>query len=395
MGAKGNLKTNFFMDLFERREIPNVYKKLSYLNEEHFLNEADEKAFNTSFNYNIYTIALIPEYLKTELKNKEKYAEKTYFQNNLGYAIRIKDILSIDGYLKTQFKSNNKVIKRSLTRLESCFNISYKTFYGTITKKDYSFLMDSLREMLILRFIQRNDQNQKLKEWDLIVNKTFDQINNREASLFVIYDNNRPIDISLNYHYHKIIFSAISSYDIDYHKFGVGHVEMIKLIEWCIKDQFEILELGYGDLEFKKRWCNYIYNFKYQVIYTRNSLLVTLLAKLELSKLSIKEYLKARKLNLLYQKVREKLSFKKLKKSNEKAHLAYEKIPITEPERFEGLVKVNLEDKKYMFLRHIIYEFLYSTREHKDNTSIFKIFETPNSYLIRGKNNAQQITLKN
>lgn len=395
MGAKGNLKTNFFMDLFERREIPNVYKKISYLENNHHLYVTNSETDHDKEEYNLYTITLIPDYLNLTLKNDKKYIQKTYPQNNLGYAIRIKNIVNVDGYLKSQFRSNSKIIKQSLTKLESSFHIHYEIFYDNISRENYDFLMESLREKLILRFAQRQDDNKKLKEWDTILDATFNQINSKKASLFVIYDNNKPINISLNYHLDKIMFSAISSYDIDYHKFGVGHVNMIKSLEWCIKNKYEVLELGYGDLDYKRRWCNYIYNFKYQVIYTRNSLLVTLLAKLELSKLSIKEYLKARKLNLLYQKVREKLSFKKLKKSNEKAHLAYEKIPIIEPERFEGLVKVNLEDKEYMFLRRIIYEFLYSTREHKDNTSIFKIFETPNSYLIRGKNNAQQITLKN
>ncbi|MEB8347221.1 GNAT family N-acetyltransferase [Flavobacteriaceae bacterium KMM 6898] len=383
------------MDLFEKGEIADVYEKITYLENDQSLYEATKATKNTNEKHKIYTIALVPDYLNLVLKNDKKHVQKTYSQNNLGYAIRIKNIVNLDGYLKSQFKSNSKVIKRSLTRLESCFNIRYQIIFGSITKEEYGFLMSTLREMLIRRFAQRQDDNKKIKEWDLILDKTFDQIKNKEASLFIIYDNEKPIDISLNYHFDKIMFSAISSYDIDYHKFGVGHVEMIKLVEWCLKDQYDFLELGYGDLDFKRRWCNHIYNFKYQVVYNQESLFIPIFAKMELYKLSLKEYLKGRKINMIFNIIMEKLSFKKLKELNEASDFTIKNISITESVGYEILSIVDPETEDYMYLRRILNEFLYTSQEHKDYTSIFKISENPNTFLLKGKVNAQQITFKN
>lgn len=395
MGIKADFKTNFFVDLFEKREIPAIYSKILYLNDDQCLYDGLNKHTDASEIGDLYTVALIPDYFKPVLKNHKAYVEKSGNQENLGYAIFVKNVQSIDDYLKTQFKSNHKVIKRNITRLESCFNIHYRLFHGDISNESYDFLMGSLHEMLVRRFAQRKNDNKKLKEWDIIVNNTFELIKNKEASLFVIYDNDKPIDISLNYHHHKIVFSAIASYDIDYHKFGVGHVEMIKLLEWCIKDRYEVLELGYGDLEYKRRWSNHIYNFKYQVIYNQNALLMPFIAKLHFHKLTLKEYLKAKKANPLYQNVKERLTFKKPKGSNEDSELNYEKISITEQDRFELITKVDPETEDYMHLRRILYEFLYSGIEHKDNTSVYKITDKPQSFLIKGKNNTQQITFTN
>jgi hypothetical protein len=388
MGIKVNFKTNFFMDLFERREIPHVYDQILYLEENQILFEntgsSDVALQKVS---DLYAIALIPEYFKPVLKNHRTFVEKTGQQNNLGYAILIKNIINTDSYLKTQFKSNSKNIKRGLTRLESCFNIRYEMFYGNMTKEQYLFIMGSLKEMLIQRFIQREDENQKLKEWNIILENTLKQILKKEASLYVIYDDDKPIDISLNYHYHKIIFSAISSYDIDYHKFGIGHVEIIKLIQWSLKEQYNVLELGYGDLEFKRRWCNHIYKFKYQVIYNQDVFLMPVIAKFHLYKLSLKEYLKTKKIDVLFKRVTSSMS----KKTSSENDLSYEKITITDMDSLGDIVKVDLENENNRFLKRILYEFLYATVEHKNNTSIFEISKFPNSYLIKGKNNAQQI----
>lgn len=395
METKTHFKSNFFMDLFEKREIPDVYQKISYADSNKNLYETNTDEQIEQLKHHIYTVALIPDYFNLVLKEENMFVNKTYYQNNLGYAIRIKDIVNVDSYLKSQFKANSKVVKRSLTRLETCFNINYKIVHGSITKEEYDFLMSSLKEMLIRRFAQRNDENQKLKEWDIIVKNTFDQIIRKEASLFIIYDEKKPIDISLNYHFDKIIFSAISSYDIDYHKFGVGHVEMIKLLEWCIKDQYEFLELGYGDLEYKRRWCNHIYQFKYQVVYNQQSLIIPMMARMELYKLSIKEYLKEKKFNLFFSKLRERLSMGRGHQAYAEPDITYEKIDVSKSENFKSLFEIDPNIESNHFLRKPLYEFLYTSQEHKNDTSVYKLSELNNSYLFKAKNNAQQLIIKN
>ena len=44
-----------------------------------------------------------------------------------------------------------------------------------------------------------------------------------------------------------------------------------------------------GDLSYKREWCNHIYNFEHQIIYTKNSLLTSVKAFNEYLKVSVKE----------------------------------------------------------------------------------------------------------
>ena len=210
----------------------------------------------------------------------------------LGYAISLGKDMNPDQYVKQQFGSNAKTIRRYVNRLEACFNVSYKMFYGEIEYNTYMFIMTSLRSMLVKRFAQRNTTNSELQIWDEVVNDSYAQILEKKASLFVIYNESTPIEISLNYHFYKILFISTSSYDIDYAKFGLGHVEIYKQIEWCLANGVQIFEMGDGELDYKRRWSNAIYNFEHHVIYPKNSLVKKGMAQLEIGKIKFREYLK-------------------------------------------------------------------------------------------------------
>ena len=107
--------------------------------------------------------------------------------------------------------------------------------------------MNRLEKMLIKRFEQRNDVSQTLTQWDRYKEMYFSLINEKRASLFVIYHENTPIVISLNHHFQGRLFSAISSYDIDFGKFSLGSVEIYKKLDWCIANQHQSYEMGMGD----------------------------------------------------------------------------------------------------------------------------------------------------
>src|SRR5690606_19884949 len=184
-----------------------------------------------------------------------------------------------------------------------CFDINYKMFYGKIEKEEYDFLMNSLKKMLVKRFKQRNNVNERLHEWDHFHKIIFPLINQKKASLFVIYDEKKPIDISLNYHHDKIFFSAIASYDIDYAKFGLGHIDIYKQLEWCILNHYQIFDLGMGDMEYKSKWCNTIYKFNHHFIYQKRSIYSALITSSLIKKIITKQYLRNKKIDVLYKKI--------------------------------------------------------------------------------------------
>jgi hypothetical protein len=70
---------------------------------------------------------------------------------------------------------------------------------------------------------------------------------------------------------------------------------------------------------------------------------------------------------------------------------------LRDPEReFSGkaLEKIDLEEAKYNHLLPVFFDFLYLNAEKLKESEIYKVLDTPSDYLIRGKNSAQQITLK-
>ena len=60
----------------------------------------------------------------------------------------------------------------------------------TLNFSDYIKVMSALKSMIISRFSQKNKTNFALLEWDNTYNSCFKMINDKKASLFVIYNNN-------------------------------------------------------------------------------------------------------------------------------------------------------------------------------------------------------------
>src|SRR5690606_9401311 len=124
---------------------------------------------------------------------------------------------------------------------------------------------------LTKRFEQRNDTNHILINWERYKNILFPLINEKKASIFVIYNNESPIQISINFHYGKTFFAHIPAYDVDYAPYGLGNTAVYKQLEWCIENNYEYLDMGNGYLEYKKRWCNYQYDLETHIFYKKTS----------------------------------------------------------------------------------------------------------------------------
>lgn len=381
------------MDVFTKREIPNIYSKILYWNKELVLYEEENERDSSLKLHNLHSIQLIPDYFDLELVESNLFNSKTHTQNNLGYAIILNEQFNLDTYLKNQFKNNYRNLKKRHSKLESCFNISYKMFYGDLENEEYHFLMNSLQNMLKKRFEQRKDRHEKLQEWEDLLRLTYNQIIEKKASLFVICENDTPIDISINYHFHKIMFGAISSYDTDYYKFGLGSIEKIKLLEWCLSNSYKILEFGYGDLEYKRLWSNYIYNFKYQVNYNRKSTFTIIAAKLEQLKLYLKEYLKSKKIDVYYNKIKTLDFFKKTFKVRNDLDFTYETIIVEDLDSCGELKKIDDKLESTLPLKLIRNNFLYITKEHKDDVHLLEVIQEPLTFVISGKKNIHKIIL--
>ncbi|MBD1262795.1 GNAT family N-acetyltransferase [Maribacter polysiphoniae] len=381
-------ENNFLLNLFEKEHgIPEYYESISFINNGGVLYKTDAKGYHYPNSNALYHITFFPDYLAGKFKNESELNIKKF---NLvkGYCIDLTDFQDVDSYLKHQFKKNAKTIRRFVNRLESCFNIEYKFFYGQIPKEEYNHLLATLRKMILQRFEQRNEESKIISKWDRTVALTYPLLLKKRASIFVIYDNGNPIEIAINYHFNQILFSYISSYDIDYSKFGLGHVEIYKQLEWCLENNFNKFEMGWGDLDYKRRWSNLIYNFEQYLFYQKMSFIAKCKFKIKELTINIKLYLISKNVHIYVRKLKKQISRKG--KSND---IDYEIVPIENPELEVHFNKIDHHLESYTFLKKIINDFLYSSIEHVANVEVH-YNQDNNTYIIKVLQHAQKVIFK-
>ena len=125
-----------------------------------------------------------------------------------------------------------------------CFDIKYKMFWGDISKEEYDYVFNHFKQLLTKRFLDKQTVNNNLNsdEWDFYYDVAYPMILEKKASLFVIYHDAKPIGVTLNYLSEEILFDAITVFDIDYAKFHLGSINIMKLIEWCLERNFMALD---------------------------------------------------------------------------------------------------------------------------------------------------------
>lgn len=151
---------------------------------------------------------------------------------------------------------------------------------------------DVFHKLVHRRFNDKRVYNNNLIKWKYYNNLVYPMILEKKTSLFVIYDKEKPIDITLNYHLGDIVFSFMHTYDIDYSRFNLGDISMVKHIDWCIEHQIPIFDLSIGETGQKIKWCNYSYDFKYHVFYNPGSVSSRLKTRIICLKLKQKQFLR-------------------------------------------------------------------------------------------------------
>ena len=307
----------------------------------------------------------------------------------VGFMAHLKPYTSLETYMGIQFgaKSRSK-IRAYGKRLDTCFQTSYTLYHGSIEKSDYTLIMNALEYMIKRRFDQRGDEHQAEKDWAHYKNTTYQYILENKASLFVIYDNRKPIDICLNYHFDKIMINYIRAFDIDYAKFRLGYIDIFKQLEWCFENNYEIFDLGAGVFSYKKQWCNVTYHFRNDIVFNKSSFLNTCLGYFIFGLLKLKLVLSNK--NILKDKANASRDVSNTNTTNtisESEQLIFKQTEVKTMTITEAFTKIDIEQDAYAFLRQPIYEYLYLNFENKNNLTIYKVNEKQNSYYIHGKKN--------
>ena len=396
----GLLKIKFinvdFMQLFaEKRKVAPFYLRIeNKITQKTLYNKPNSEIENHKGKH--FLIYDIPNYLETKINSKGKNLKSKKIATYKGFLIQLYKYKSINDYLNVNSSAKSRSKFRTYQkRLELCFNIKYEMYFGDISKKKYDYLFNEFKKILERRSIQKHINNENFDRWDYYYEITYPLILEKKACLFVIYDGDKPINICLNLTRDQIIFGYIRTFDIDYTKFNIGFIDMIKQIEWAINNNFEIFDLLKGDFEYKRRWADYIYENESHYIYDSSSLINSLGVRYNAFKTEkyhqILDFLKKRNLHLLYRKYKiHKYNRAKSNNLDEKKqdYVIDNNLKITSNEK---LRKVHLQDENYAFLKNPVYHFLYSNFESINDIQISQIVNIPNAYLIEGKNNSQKI----
>lgn len=385
-------KYKFAYDFYETRRIYPFYENV--LNKTNGKNYFNNEIKRTDDLVNVvHIVNYINPYYNLILDKNQPHLNVIKLHQDKGFLAKLDEFTTIDAYMNSKMSSKSRTKMRGFVRrLETCFTISFKMYFGEISKNDYNFLFSKFHEFLTNRFLQRGDNHEALPRWDSIKNSTYQMILDKTASLFVIYNDKEPIDICLNYHHQNIIDNAIRSYDIDYSRFRLGYIDIYKQLEWCFENGIEIFDLSLGDFDYKRKWCNVVYEFENHIIYNKNSILKKIIAHILLLFYKTKGHLKEKNVHLLYHKIR---NFFKTKTKHDPGHNE-STIELEEINNLPALEKLTIIDSTlevYRDLRKPIYDFQYSTAESANTIKVYKMNNQNTLYFVKGLNKILKICL--
>lgn len=327
----------------------------------------------------------VPTYFGVDAPSLKRTTKLLKSKQYPGFLIETSKYNSLNDYMLDHFSKNsrnkNNKYKR---RLEDAFNVNYKMFFGDISKSEYDFVFDAFKRLLEKRFDDKQIYNNNLdpKEWQFYYEVAYTLILEKKASLFVIYDNDKPIGVTLSYFSDDILFDAITVFDIDYFKFHLGSVTIMKLIEWCIDNGIKNLDFSKGYFEYKTRWCTKTYDFEYHILYDSTSLKSKLIAASVKKFYDFKQGLRDKNVNEKLHKLTYKL---KNKEQNTSEKVVYNFTETDSNEVDEAHIPINFELLEHRTIKLMVFEFLYLYQEHCNYIEVLALTNKTNAYYIKGK----------
>jgi hypothetical protein len=336
----------------------------------------------------------VPAYFNVEDLKASKTSSlrlKKVFQYK-GFLMDLSNFENLEGYMKTQFKVQNKRYIRwsHINRLEDCFNISYKFFYGKIEEAEYNLVFEHFYRLLDVRFSGKrtNYHHLKTKKWNYYKDLVLPMIRENRASFLVIYNHGIPIGINLNFHSEDTLFKAITVYDVNYSRFSIGKLSVIKIVEWCFENNYKISDFTKGDFDYKRIWSNVIYDFDYHILYDSKSIVSIITAAYLVFLYKFKIFLRDKNLNVFYRKIIFK--FKTRSHAIDGVWGAYKVEKLTDFKITEAYKVVDFKLKENSHLLASIYSFLFENPESIDNIKVYEDTKALKTFIIVGSKITQK-----
>lgn len=190
-----------------------------------------------------------------------------------GSLINLTAYTDFESYLAQNFNPKRRsYFKQCENRLRTTFEITHTVYYGAIEKEEYDRVFNAFQKMQTDRFEQLGIKDDAVEMWPVYKKHTRQLVIDKKACISVIYAGQEPIAISLNYLLGKAVFGFTKTFDMAYAKFGLGHLELLKMIAWCYGQGFEILDFMKGEYSYKNRFTDHAYSFITHVAYPKKNL---------------------------------------------------------------------------------------------------------------------------
>lgn len=312
-----------------------------------------------------------------------------------GFLVELDKFENIKNYLNTKFSNKTRMkIRRYNKRLDTCFNISCKMFFGDISKSDYDSIFDHFLYLMKKRYTEKKEycNNIQSSEWNFYKDVAYPLILEKKASLFVIYNNSQPIAVTYNYHEDSTVIEAIKVYDTDYSKFNIGFINNLKLIEWCFENNVKKFDFSKGYFDYKKRFSTLEYDFEYHILYDKNSIISKIKAFVYYCFFESKKFLRTKNLD----KKLNRLIYN-LKYNNKESIPKFDIKKIDKIPSAEHLEKINMVDTDleiFSYLKKNIHDFQYLAAKPIEEINFYKVKNENNTFIFSSDTLIYHVTLQ-
>ena len=210
----------------------------------------------------------VPDYISARPKVLPKGFRLKKIPQYQGFLVNVSGVTTVDEFLENQLSNRSrKRLKRSIKALQRSHSISHKIFFGHIEQKEHHLLFEVFAHFLKKRFNEKKTYNRYLTRWNFYETRSYEMINEGKASLFVMYCDEKPICITLNFHLEDVVFSELEGFDIAFSQYNLGDISMFQHILWCLDNDVKIIDLAMGKTLFKVKWSNHTYRFQHHLYY--------------------------------------------------------------------------------------------------------------------------------
>lgn len=335
----------------------------------------------------------VPTFFEVESTTLHKSLRLRKIRQYPGFLIHLDKYTDLGHYMSSSFsKSSRYKFNKYKKRLEDSFDISYKMFWGEISKEEFNTVFEHFKILLEKRFLDKGITNNNLdpKEWNFYYDVAYPMILEKKASLFVIYEGPTPIGVTLCYFSEDILFDAITVFDIDYEKFHLGSITIMKLMEWSLEKKIKIFDFSKGYFDYKKRWANEEYYFEYHVYHDSNSLKAKIIAWFIFEFFSLKQKLRDKKINEKLHKLRFHL---KNNKVGDTIKPTYQFSDLEPDKNTLELIDIDFKQPQYSVLTTVVFDFLYLNNEELKNIRVQQVKNDESLFVISGKTINRKVTI--